>query len=153
MAIPGGRQVEAPRAVASIGGRKNALINERLPEPNAMLDVDFEDGHSYPADGSPAHEVRAVPTEVPFPFVVPRVEELCQCLRDRVEARDVRPLVVVARETGKGEVMLGGGPAVLLRDDVIDLVREVPEAMKPKKVIIGGQPTLQAVEDNQADAA
>ena len=33
---------------------------------------------------------------------------------------------------------------------VIDLVREVPEAMKPKKVIIGGQPTLQAVEDKQA---
>ena len=36
---------------------------------------------------------------------------------------------------------------------VIDLVREVPEAMKPKKIIIGGQPTLQAVEDKQADAA
>ena len=36
---------------------------------------------------------------------------------------------------------------------VIDLVREVPEAMKPKKVIIGGQPTLQAVEDKQANAA
>ena len=33
---------------------------------------------------------------------------------------------------------------------VIDLVREVPEAMKPKKVMIGGQPTLQAVEDRQA---
>ena len=36
---------------------------------------------------------------------------------------------------------------------VIDLVREVPEAMKPKKVMIGGQPTLQAVESKQADAA
>ena len=36
---------------------------------------------------------------------------------------------------------------------VIDLVREVPEAMKPKKIVIGGQPTLQAVEDKQADAA
>jgi molecular chaperone IbpA len=36
---------------------------------------------------------------------------------------------------------------------VIDLVREVPEAMKPKKVIIGGQPTLQAVADKQANAA
>ena len=36
---------------------------------------------------------------------------------------------------------------------VIDLVREVPEAMKPKKIILGGQPTLQAVEDKQADAA
>ena len=36
---------------------------------------------------------------------------------------------------------------------VIDLVREVPEAMKPKKITIGGQPTLKAVEDKQADAA
>lgn len=36
---------------------------------------------------------------------------------------------------------------------VIDLVREVPEAMKPKKILIGGQPTLQAVDDRQADAA
>jgi molecular chaperone IbpA len=42
-----------------------------------------------------------------------------------------------------------------LRDGllVIDLVREVPEAMKPKKIILGNQPTLQAVEDKQADAA
>ena len=37
---------------------------------------------------------------------------------------------------------------------VIDLVREVPEAMKPKKIMIGGQPTLEVVrDDKQADAA
>lgn len=38
---------------------------------------------------------------------------------------------------------------------VIDLVREVPEAMKPKKIALGGQPTLEAVEHtgDQADAA
>ena len=36
---------------------------------------------------------------------------------------------------------------------VIDLVREVPEAMKPKKIVVGGQPTLQAVEGGKADAA
>jgi molecular chaperone IbpA len=37
---------------------------------------------------------------------------------------------------------------------VIDLVREVPEAMKPKKIMIGGQPTLQAVQaDSQASQA
>ena len=36
---------------------------------------------------------------------------------------------------------------------VIDLVREVPEAMKPKKIQIGGQPTLEVVRDNNADAA
>jgi molecular chaperone IbpA len=35
-------------------------------------------------------------------------------------------------------------------------VREVPEAMKPKKIHVGGQPTLEAVktgQDGQADAA
>jgi molecular chaperone IbpA len=38
---------------------------------------------------------------------------------------------------------------------VIDLVREVPEAMKPKKVAIGGQPTLEgrAQHHDEADAA
>ena len=36
---------------------------------------------------------------------------------------------------------------------VIDLVREVPEAMKPRKISIGGEPTLKAVERKQADAA
>jgi molecular chaperone IbpA len=35
---------------------------------------------------------------------------------------------------------------------VIDLVREVPEAMKPKRISIGSQATLQAVEDRQAAA-
>jgi len=37
---------------------------------------------------------------------------------------------------------------------VIDLVREVPEAMKPKKIAIGGQPTLEVVKNaTKADAA
>jgi len=35
---------------------------------------------------------------------------------------------------------------------VIDLVREVPEAMKPKKIAIGGQPTLEVVTDNGDEA-
>ena len=35
----------------------------------------------------------------------------------------------------------------------IDLVREVPEAMKPKKIHVGGQPSLEVVKDGEADAA
>ena len=40
----------------------------------------------------------------------------------------------------------------------IDLVREVPEAMKPKKIHVGGQPSLEVVKDaskveGQSDAA
>ncbi|MDR2856481.1 MAG: Hsp20 family protein [Novosphingobium sp.] len=36
---------------------------------------------------------------------------------------------------------------------VIDLVREVPEAMKPKKITIGGQKPLSVVENGAADKA
>ncbi|WP_061924077.1 Hsp20 family protein [Altererythrobacter epoxidivorans] len=36
---------------------------------------------------------------------------------------------------------------------VIDLVREVPEAMKPKKIAVNGQPTLTAVPDSKGDEA
>jgi molecular chaperone IbpA len=37
---------------------------------------------------------------------------------------------------------------------VIDLVREVPEAMKPKKIAVNGERTLEVVKsDDQADAA
>ena len=35
---------------------------------------------------------------------------------------------------------------------VIDLVREVPEAMKPKKIAIGGQ-KLEVVKDNEGDGS
>lgn len=36
---------------------------------------------------------------------------------------------------------------------VIDLVREVPEAMKPKKIAIGGPKTLEIVKDDDDSAA
>ena len=35
----------------------------------------------------------------------------------------------------------------------IDLVREVPEAMKPKKIAIGGQPTLEVVKGDEGNSA
>ena len=34
---------------------------------------------------------------------------------------------------------------------VIDLVREVPDAMKPKKIAVNGTPTLSAVPDASGD--
>lgn len=36
---------------------------------------------------------------------------------------------------------------------VIDLVREVPEAMKPKKILVGGQRPLEVVQDDESSAA
>ena len=36
---------------------------------------------------------------------------------------------------------------------VIDLVREVPDAMKPKKILVGGQRPLEVVKDDESSAA
>lgn len=36
---------------------------------------------------------------------------------------------------------------------IIDLVREVPEAMKPKKIAVNGAPSLEVVKDDDANAA
>ncbi len=36
---------------------------------------------------------------------------------------------------------------------VIDLVREVPEAMKPKKILVGGQQKLEVIDNEGKDAA
>ncbi|AZI37954.1 putative small heat shock protein [Caenibius tardaugens NBRC 16725] len=36
---------------------------------------------------------------------------------------------------------------------VIDLVREIPEAMKPKKILVGGQKALEVVKSDDANAA
>ena len=35
---------------------------------------------------------------------------------------------------------------------VIDLVREIPEAMKPKKVLVGGQKTFEIVKNAEGDS-
>ena len=41
-----------------------------------------------------------------------------------------------------------------LRDGllIIDLVREVPEAMRPKKIAIGGQAPLEIVKDSNGES-
>lgn len=36
---------------------------------------------------------------------------------------------------------------------IIDLVREVPEAMKPRKIALGAQPALEVVRDEEDDQA
>ena len=36
---------------------------------------------------------------------------------------------------------------------VIDLVREIPEAMKPKKILVGGQKALEVVKSDDTNAA
>ena len=48
-------------------------------------------------------------------------------IRDRVDARQVRPLVAVAVATRESQVFQHGGTTVLLGDDVVELKRQFSE--------------------------
>jgi len=86
--------------------------------------IDFEHFHCGPSDLRTADKDRAFPAEVVTPGVSAGMEEAHDPTRERIDTRDVAPLVIVARETGEAGIVGGSGPAVLQGDDVVDLVRE-----------------------------
>src|SRR5206468_1999052 len=68
-----------------------------------------------------ADQNRALPTEVPRPFVPAWVEEPGPFPSFRVDPGQVRAFVVVVGETGKGEIGRDRFAAVLLGNDVVEL--------------------------------
>ncbi len=56
-------------------GRKNAFLDQRLAQANAVGIIDFKNVHRGAADGSTADLIWSVPGEVALPFVPARVEQ------------------------------------------------------------------------------
>src|SRR4051812_3691929 len=62
--------------VADLSGRgEDALVDEPLPESDAVIEVDFQDDHGRPPGRSEADQDRTFPAKVPLPFVTPRIEQ------------------------------------------------------------------------------
>jgi len=57
------------------------------------------------------------------PAVAPRVEERLDLATHRIDAREIRALQEIAALASQREVIRVVAPAVLLRDDVLDVVR------------------------------
>ncbi len=96
---------------------------ELVPQSEQVFAVHVEDDDRRAPDRRAADQERVAPTKVSFPLVPARVEERRQPAAGRVHAGDVRPLVPVTEQTGQGEVILAGAPAVLPGDYVVDLER------------------------------
>jgi hypothetical protein len=79
-------------------GREDLLVNQSLPQTNAMRQIDFENSDRGAANFRTTNEVRPVPLEMLLPLIAPWMEESHNSLGERIATRDVRPFVVVARE-------------------------------------------------------
>ena len=72
----------------------------------------------------------AVPEEVVVPIVFAWMKETDDPVRFQQPAGQIWSLVRIAVEAAPGEVGLDGGSAMLLRDDVVDLKRQVRECFR-----------------------
>ena len=82
--------------------------------------IHCQDSDGDPADGRSPNQVGSIPAKMARPFVPSRVEKLRELLGSRVEPGDVRPLVAVVMQAGKGEIAEHGGPSVLVGNDMIN---------------------------------
>ncbi len=99
---------------------KLLLSDECFPHGEKIRIVDGEDVNRNPANSRLAGQSSSCPLEVFIPLVRPRMEESNQLARIRICSSDVRALVAIAMQTGKGEVFQNGLPPVLPCNDVID---------------------------------
>ena len=110
--------------------RKDTLGHQHLPKPDSVGEIDLQDVYGHSPDCCAADERRSLPLEMLFPIVMTRVEQAHHLAAVAIDARHVRPLVVVTGKTGQSEIVRVVGTAVLSGDDVIDLKREQIEFLR-----------------------
>mgnify|MGYP001189988561 CR=1 FL=1 len=144
-----GTAVESDRivtaAVSLVGGGEETasrswLVNPGVPIPAEATEVHKITNEMALSEGMPAaeavEEITAILAGVlaeEIPIVAFNGRFDLTILDREARRHGVEPLVD----------RVGGMDGLL----VIDLVREVPEAMKPKKILVGGQKTLEVVEN------
>jgi hypothetical protein len=87
-----------------------------------MVDAQHVDGDA--ANWRSPDQPGLLPSKVFRPIVPARMKQPDKPPGIWIEARDVRTLVAVAIEAGKGEVFIRGSPTVFLRNNVVELERE-----------------------------
>ena len=88
-----------------------------------LIRVEIEQLHGGPANGCQAVDQAALPLKMVRPRVATRVEEFRQGACLRIVSSDVAPLVQIAVNTGQREIIQLIVPAVLFRQNVLDVER------------------------------
>jgi hypothetical protein len=86
--------------------------------------IDVEDGYRGAGFRRRANERGTIPTEVLCPYMRSRIKKRCHFTGHRIVARNVWPLGRVALGASETQVLWRGLTTVLLRNDVVDFVRQ-----------------------------
>jgi hypothetical protein len=100
-----------------------------LAQEKTSWRIDFQHGNADATDRSLSYEEGPVPAKVAVPLVATRVEERRQAFADRIQAGNIRSLMVVARETRENQITCDCSASMHLRDRVINLVSETVELL------------------------
>lgn len=89
-----------------------------------MIEIDLQDANGGPTSRRYAHQHRAVPSEVPRPFMTARIEQRHDSSGIGIDASDIRTFMAVAREAAYAKIAGFCRPLMIFRNDVIDLEGE-----------------------------
>lgn len=99
-----------------------------------MGQVDFQDGNGRATNRGKPHKPRAIPLEMLLPLMASWMEKPDNSPGARITSGDVRPLVVVAKETSQRQIPGRRWTIVLARNNVVNL--------KGKVVVISRHPAV-----------
>ena len=109
---------------------KHTVGDEHSSVLDPFEEIDAQDGDRCPPDRSSPYEDGSVPDEVLLPSISTGVIQTCHLLCLRVDPGDIRPFVGVAVEAGQTEILSRCRTGVLLRNDMIDRVRQYGEPLR-----------------------
>jgi len=95
-----------------------------------MVAIDFQDFNGGSPNGCPSNEDRSFPGEVITPAILPRMIQSRHLACFRIDASNVRPLVVIAVKTRESEILGDRLAAVFFGDHVVDLVSWVSKHLR-----------------------
>ena len=87
-----------------------------------MRQVDGQDRNRRPAHRGPTDQNRIIPAKVTPPLLTSRVVQPDSFAGPWINTSQVRPFVMIASEAGQSEVGQDSSAAMLLSDNVVDLM-------------------------------
>ena len=102
---------------------KHTFFNEFLAQLQAHWVVHLQHRNGRTTGGSQADQKCPLPAEVILPSILARVKQSHNLSVGGINSRQVRSLVLVTSHASQREVCLDGRPAMLSRDDMLDLKR------------------------------
>jgi hypothetical protein len=99
--------------------------------------------HGRPADGRDAFDANAPKQKVLSPLVAPRVKERHELTTDWIHACEIRAVAEITAVAGQGEIVSVVTPAMLLRNDMLDVVHQAAVLLAEQAIlttVVGSTP-------------